>query len=131
VAHENEQSRSAGGADALTAKLQAGQVDAIVSRLECLHTLPAVASDLLKAATLAGEDDAAAGQRLVALAGRDPALSAALLRAANRTSSRRLGTVAEAVEAIGLHAARAAALSVAGRSPTVMPALLSRSRSAA
>jgi putative nucleotidyltransferase with HDIG domain len=95
---------------ALDGKLTAGRVDVIVGELESLATLPAVAARLSALAAEAGEPGRE--QPLRGLIGSDPALAAKTLSAANSSASRRLGTVSEAVERIGLPAAISAALSV-------------------
>jgi putative nucleotidyltransferase with HDIG domain len=88
-------------------RLDADQVELIVRGLGSLPTLPAMASRLL---ALPGEADSAAGEALVEVISADPPLTGRLLSLASGASAP-ARTVGEAVERLGVEAARSAALS--------------------
>jgi putative nucleotidyltransferase with HDIG domain len=88
-------------------RLDADQVELIVRGLGSLPTLPAMASRLL---ALPGEADSAAGEALVEVISADPPLTARLLSVASAAAAP-ARTVGEAVERLGVEAARSAALS--------------------
>jgi len=100
-----------GKSDDDAGRLSRQQLDLLVRRLDCLPTLPAVHARLVSLTELADKGRGTAGDELVRLLGCDPALTARMLRLANRDADGQVRTAAQAAERIGLSAARSAGLS--------------------
>jgi len=92
-------------------RLSPQQLDVLVRQLDCLPTLPGVHARLLSLTKRADKGDRAAGEKMVRMVGSDPALTAGLLRLANRDAGGQARTTAQAAAKIGPQAVRSAGLS--------------------